>query len=115
MHLLNREYILKGIFLGLLLFGALQAGRQTDGAGAIVATVTLLTLAGLALALLVAAIQKLREGYRVGGRLPAFLLFLLLESPDLIYLGTVAGLVIGTFLVRSEGESRLWIATVVGG
>ena len=70
------EFILKGIYLGLLvvigLFGPswLELGQ-----------VALWTLGGLALCLVVAGFQKVREGYRIRGRLMGFLLFLILENP----------------------------------
>jgi tetratricopeptide (TPR) repeat protein len=58
------------------------------------------TLAGLALGLLIAAALKLREGVRVNGRVVAFTLFLLLESPTLTYVGLLAGAGTGVYLLR---------------
>lgn len=113
MHVLNREYLLKGVFLGLLLFGAVQAGSQAEPVGCVL-RLTLCTLAGLSLALLTAAVLKLREGYRARGKPAAFFLFLLLESPDLIYAGTILGMALGAFLVRPEGDNLFGLLTLCG-
>src|SRR5262249_1779528 len=79
---LQTEYILKGIYLGLLFYLALHVPDwQTLG------VVALCTFGGLALGLGAAAGHKLAQGYRVGGRVLSFLLFLLLESPGLVYAG----------------------------
>lgn len=114
MRALNSEYLLKGVFLGLLLFGSLQAGSQTESGWPVVAQVTLSTLAGLVLALVTAAVLKLREGYRVRGKIAAFILFLLLESPTIIYAGCLLGIAVGTFLVRPD-DDRLWVMLALGG
>jgi len=95
------EYVLKGIFLGLLLFVALKV---PDASG--VGRVLLCTLGGLAVALILAAWSKFREGYRVQGRLPAFLLFLLLESPTLVYAGILGGMLVGAYLAIAVRESK---------
>jgi tetratricopeptide (TPR) repeat protein len=105
MRWLQTEYLLKGIYLGLVLYAALQlaaipaadAARAWEG----LAWVNLLTLLGLALGLLIAGLAKLREGFRVRGRLLPFVFFLLLESPTLAYLGILAGAVAGMYQVRN--------------
>jgi tetratricopeptide (TPR) repeat protein len=97
---LQTEYVLKGIYLGLLLFVALHVrDGQTTGivAGCLAG--------GLVLALAVAAVQKLRQGYRIRGRLLPFLLLLLLESPGLVYAGILLGTAGAAFYVRSIGET----------
>jgi tetratricopeptide (TPR) repeat protein len=104
------EYMLKGVYLGLLLFVALQ-----DPSWTATFHVALFTFGGLALALVVAAGQKLREGYRVTGRLPAFVLFLLLENPGLIYAGLLLGLAIGALWIRAPGRENGLVAAVLGG
>ena len=92
------EYLLKGIFLGLLAFIALQeTGWSQTG------QVALLTVLGFAVSLAIAAWLKLREGYQVGGRVPGFLLFSLLESPRIVYAGVILGLAIGAFSIRKAG------------
>src|SRR5437868_14175285 len=111
MRWLHTEYILKGIYLGLLLFAAIQEPDWT-AAGQLL----LCTLGGLTLALGVAAFAKFREGFRVHGRLPAFLLFLLLESPTLVYAGILLGTAVGAFRLRSPDRvNDLILIWCVGG
>jgi tetratricopeptide (TPR) repeat protein len=115
MRWLNTEYILKGVYLGLVLFAALSlAAPGADPRQALV-RVNLCTLAGLVVALAVAAFLKLREGFRVKGRFLIFLLFLLLESPTLVYTGVLVGAAVGIFLVRQESLDYLLLPTVGGG
>ncbi len=103
------EYLLKGVFLGALLFVALQ---KLDGRGT--ALWAAVTLGGLALFLGIAARRKLNEGYRVTGRLPAFIVFLILESPILVYEGILVGVTIGALLVRKPGTGD-WLTTLFAG
>src|SRR5690349_8708966 len=93
----HAESILKGIFLGLLLFVAL---REPDWQG--LGLMALLTLIVLALFLCITAYGKLRGGYRVKGRFFAFVLFLILESPELDYAGILAGITAGALLLRKN-------------
>ena len=99
MRWLQPEYFLKGIYLGLLLFVAMQ---QPEGHAA--GLVPLCALAGLAFALAVAAVVKLREGFRPQGRPVGFLLFLLLESPLLVYLGILGGTAVGAYLLPKDPD-----------
>jgi tetratricopeptide (TPR) repeat protein len=104
----------------VLLFAAVQeAVPQDDGpepGWPALARVTLLMLVGLAVGLGVAAVRKLREGYKVNGRLPAFLVFLLLESSTFVYAGVVLGLIAGAYTLRhTEDDTRLWITTALSG
>jgi tetratricopeptide (TPR) repeat protein len=84
------EYILKGIYLGLLCYVVLQEPDWTE-----IGQVAVCTFGGLFLALGIAAIQKLREGHKVHGRVVPFILFLMLESPRLVYAGSLIGLAVG--------------------
>src|SRR5207249_2595274 len=106
------EYVLKGIYLGLLLFVALQ---EPDWGKT--GLVVLFTLGGLAVCLGIAAVPKLREGYKIKGRLLAFILFLLLESHGLVYAGILLGMVFGAVAIRDEASGRagLLVPAVVGG
>src|SRR6266851_348207 len=116
MRWLHTEYVLKGVYLGLVLFAALvQAAAPREDYWQTLLLVNLCTLAGLGLALAVAAVRKMREGYQVKGRLLIFLLFLLLESPTLVYTGILGGAFVGVFLVRQEGLDQLFLPTVAGG
>src|SRR5262249_38742748 len=95
------ESILKGLFLGVLLFAALQEavppaeGSEQLAGWPALGRVTLFMLGGLALGLGIAAVWKLREGYKINGRFAAFIVFLLLESPTLVYTGIIVGLIAG--------------------
>jgi tetratricopeptide (TPR) repeat protein len=115
MRWLQTEYILKGVYLGLVLFAALQAGTAAGSPWEALGKVNLAALAGLTLALVLAALAKLREGYRVRGRFLIFLLFLLLESPTLVYAGILGGTLAGVWLVRQPGAEDLFLPTLAGG
>src|SRR5262245_12272879 len=91
----HTEYILKGIFLGLWLFIALNVPDVR-----VLGYATACTFGGLLLSLLIAAAIKFARGYRVAGKPLAFLLFLLLESPYLLYTGVLVGTAGGALLVR---------------
>src|SRR5687768_5163797 len=86
------EYLLKGLYLGLLVMVALYSPTWTE-----LAVVGGCTFGGLGLALAAAAFQKAREGYRPRGRPLAFVLFLLLENPGMIYTGLILGLTLGAY------------------
>ena len=66
--------------------------------------------------IVIAGLLKLREGYRVRGRLLVFLLFLLLESPVLVYAGILGGLTLALYLAMSvPPETELFVAFLGGG
>jgi hypothetical protein len=102
------EFVLKGIFLGLLLFVGLTVGEQRSWLEwwKDTAQVGLCTLVGLALCLSVAAVRKLAQGYRIRGRFLVFLLFLVLENPVLVYSGVLLGTLAGACSLLTE--YRLW-------
>ncbi len=110
MRWLQTEYILKGIYLGLLLNVAFQ-----DPDWARIGWLALWTLGGLALALGIAAVRKMREGYHVRGRLLSFILFLLLENPILVYAGVILGLAGGAVWIQDPEESEWLFPACVGG
>src|SRR5262245_674753 len=105
-RLMQTEYLLKGVYLGLVLLAALALGTIPDDAEGLaregLLRVNLATLAGFALAMLVAAAMRFREALRARGRFVTFVLFLLLESPTLAYLGILAGTVCGLYLLRES-------------
>jgi tetratricopeptide (TPR) repeat protein len=117
MRWLQTEYLLKGAYLGLVLYAALELAHLPDAASAwrALAVVNLATLGGLLVALTVAALLKLREGYRVRGRLLVFVFFLLLESPTLVYAGILGGTALGIFLLPEPQLQRLLFSTIGGG
>lgn len=106
----HTEYILKGLYLGLLLFAALrtQSWQATF-------SVALVSFSGLIIALGVAAASKFGEGYRVGGRPMAFFLFLLLECPAHVYAGILLGTAAGIFLFLSAQDPAELLICVAGG
>ena len=112
MHWLRIEYLLKGIYLGLLFYVAMQAPDWV-ATGKVAAC----TFGGLVLLLGASAFRKQREGYRVQGRLPAFILYLLLESPALVYAGILLGMAAGAYFAVPLGpENDYWPLTIsVGG
>ena len=107
---LQSEYILKGIYLGLLLYVAMNQPPWPY-----VGMVALSTFCGLALALCITGVVKLRQGHRVRGRPLPFILFLLLESPTLTYVGVLAGTFVGTQLITLRYDDEWLIAKVTGG
>ena len=105
MRLLQPEYLIKGAYLGMVLFAALLVGSiapETSQVREALVYINLTTLASLASALFLAGLLRLREGFRVRGRLLPFVLFLLLESPTLAYVGILAGTVGGLYLTRDS-------------
>ncbi len=84
------EFLLKGVYLGLLVMIAWFVPKWDE-----LAIIAGFTLAGLALFLGWAAFLKIREGYRIQGRLLGFLIFLLLENTGMVYAGLLLGLSCG--------------------
>lgn len=105
-RLMQTEYLLKGVYLGLVLFAALHLatipqGDETAGlARQGLLYVNVATLVGFGVALVVAACLRFREALRARGRVFAFFFFLLLESPTLVYAGILVGTVVGLYLLR---------------
>jgi tetratricopeptide (TPR) repeat protein len=112
MRWLQTEYIWKGIYLGLLLYAAVH---EPDWQA--LALVNLCTLAGLVVCLGLAAVRNLTQGYRVGGRVLPFVLFLLLESPSLVFAGVVVGTAVGAAVFIPPAAESPWrdLVLFVGG
>jgi tetratricopeptide (TPR) repeat protein len=104
------EFLLKGIYLGLLLMVALHGPGWAE-----LAWVGTFTLGGLVLSLAAAAVQKVREGYRPRGRPFGFVLFLLLENPGMVYAGLIAGLALGAYNMFKDQATTLDVWAVGGG
>jgi tetratricopeptide (TPR) repeat protein len=123
MRFFQTEYLVKGIFLGLIFYaGMILAGLPTDTSwttGLVRFAATL--YGGLGLTLLLASLLKLRQGIRIGGRPIAFFLFLLLDSSVLVYVGLVAGAIGGLYGVGllvpedRQADLRALFLPVVGG
>jgi tetratricopeptide (TPR) repeat protein len=115
MNAVVREYIAKGVFLGLWAYLALtQPGW--DAFGRVVAW----TAGGLAAGLVAGAVFQVLRGYRPLANPAGFLLLVLLDSPFFIYLGLVGGLAIGLVInepteAASAPASWLGYMALVGG
>ncbi len=110
MRWLYTEYLLKGLYLGLLLDIAIQEPSWTG-----VVEVALCLAAGLAAAVGIAAFRKLTAGQNVRGRILPFLLFLLLDHPGLVYAGIVLGLAVGAHWIGRPEHEWLLVYLVAGG
>lgn len=112
-----REYLLKGIFLGLWSYLALVLPPQAPD-WARFAQILAITSTGLILGLVLGAIWQIRRGFKPAANPKAFPLIVLLESPYWIYGGLIAGLAVGlvaTVTVISEEPVTGWLAYFVGG
>jgi tetratricopeptide (TPR) repeat protein len=82
------EYILKGVFLGLLLFVSVQKNMDWAETG----RVALWLGGGFIIALVIAALLRFQDIKGLGRNPLGFLLFLILENPFLMYTGIILGL-----------------------
>lgn len=103
------EFILKGVYLGLLVLVAMQTPDWEQAA-----QVAAFALGGLVLGLGIIAYQKIREGFRIRGRLAGFVLFLILENPVLVYAGIITGLALGTYSILRQDDAMI-LVPVLGG
>lgn len=94
------EFLFKGIYLGLLLFIGLVL-QQPDWWREL-AQVAVCTFGVLALFLAAAGLRKLREGAEVKGRWGAFLLFVILENPGMVYAGVLLGMLLGAYTLLAN-------------
>jgi tetratricopeptide (TPR) repeat protein len=102
----RNEYILKGVFLGLWVFFALQVPPDRAGAWVDILWVVGWVCAGLAAGLLAGTVLQLSRGVRPWDNWLAFPLIVLLESPTFIYGGIVAGLAVG--VVSGMPDAAAW-------
>ncbi len=116
MNWFRAEYIFKGLFLGLMLYAALDQAAVPPGdkTWTNFAWINGAAAVGLAAALALAAGIKLRQGFRTRGKLHLFLLFLLLESPWLIYLGVFAGSIFGIYWIHSGSWDDPLLLPILG-
>ena len=103
------EYILKGIFLGLLAFAALQEPDWTK-----TGQLALYLLGGLGAGLLLSLVLWIVRGLRISGRVLSLIVFLILESPTLVYLGLIGGLFLGALAVRNPARHDSLLPICVG-
>lgn len=96
----RNEYVLKGLFLGLWAFFALQVPPDRTAAWKDILWVVGWTGTGLAVGLLIGTIRMATRGLKPWANWKAFPLLLLLESPAFIYAGIMIGLTAGIFSGR---------------
>ena len=112
---LRNEYILKGIFLGMWAFFALQVPDESSRAWTDIAWVVGWVCAGLATGLILATALQISRGLRPWQNWISFPLIVVLESPTFIYGGIMIGLVAGVLSGREFAQD--WagpIATAFG-
>lgn len=100
----RNEYILKGLFLGLWVFFALQVPANTADAWKDIGWVLGWVGTGLAVGLLFGVARLMRRGVKPWGNWKAFPLLVLLESSVFIYAGVMTGLVGGILSGREFAE-----------
>jgi uncharacterized protein YciW len=112
-----REYLLKGVFLGLWAYLALVLPPNAPDWPRF-GTILGFAVGGLALALVVGAAVQIRRGFKPSTNPKAFPLVVVLESPYWIYIGLILGLALGLVTqidVRSEEPVTGWLAYFVLG
>ena len=112
-----REYLLKGVFLGLWSYLALVLPPPSPEWSRF-ATILSFTFGGLVLGLILGAVWQIRRGFKPATNPKAFPLVVLLESPYWIYGGLIGGLAIGLVWqvdVRTEEPVTGWLAYFVAG
>ena len=100
----RNEYILKGVFLGLWTFVAIQVSGNTADARIDIGWVLGWLGAGLLLGVVLGTALQLKRGLRPTQNWAAFPLLVLLESPTFIYAGITLGLAGGVLSGREFAE-----------
>jgi tetratricopeptide (TPR) repeat protein len=108
----RNEYILKGVFLGLWVFVALQVAVDRDAVRVDLPWVLAWVAAGLAVGLVLGTALQIRRGLRPTQNWAAFPLLVLLESPTFVYGGIVLGLAAGVLSGREF--SQPWAGPIAG-
>ncbi|WP_439626612.1 tetratricopeptide repeat protein [Gemmata sp.] len=108
----RNEYILKGVFLGLWVFFALQVPGGPTDAWVDIAWVVGWVCAGLAVGLAAGTALQVSRGLRPWHNWVAFPLMVLLESPTFIYAGIVSGLLVGVLSGTAGAEP--WAGDLAG-
>jgi tetratricopeptide (TPR) repeat protein len=95
MKWLRAEYLLKGIFLGFLLFLAAQTPTSE-----MLVRVVLWSAAGLGVGVVFSLMLNLRDVTQLLRKPVAFIIFVLLENPRLVYAGVLFGLAGGVLSLQ---------------
>ncbi len=109
MNAVLREYVLKGLFLGLWSYLALVHPGWNS-----VWRVVGYLLAGFAVGYALGIVQQILRGYRPFRNPPGFLLLVLLDSPFCIYFGLIGGLTAGLFLERPPDVEAETFQAILG-
>jgi hypothetical protein len=110
MRWLQTDYLVKGVFLGLLVYAALVA-PSWQAAG----FVGLCLLIGLTAGVALAAVLRFGAGERPRGRPGAFLLLVILESPVPVTAGLLLGLLAGVLEMPGVATDNTLLAYTAGG
>ncbi|MDB5312030.1 MAG: hypothetical protein JWO38_6232, partial [Gemmataceae bacterium] len=102
----RNEYILKGVFLGLWTFVALQVAVDRDAVRIDLPWVLGWVGTGLLVGLTAGTVLQIRRGVRPWQNWKAFPLLVLLESPTFIYWGIVIGLAAG--VLSGQAFAQPW-------
>lgn len=108
----RNEYILKGVFLGLWTFVALQVAVDPTAVRTDLPWVLGWVAAGLIIGLICGTILQMKRGVMPWQNVKAFPLIVLLESPTFIYCGIVLGLTAGVLSGREFAEP--WSGRIAG-
>jgi len=100
----RNEYILKGLFLGLWTYVALQVAVDPDAVRFDLPWVLGWVGAGLAIGLVLGTLLQMKRGVMPWRNFKAFPIIVLLESPTFIYCGIVLGLGFGVVSGRAFAE-----------
>lgn len=106
------EYILKGLFLGLWVFFALQIPADGTAARVDIAWVVGWVAAGLLVGLLGGSVLQMTRGVRPWHNWLAFPLLVLLESPTFVYGGILGGLTLAVLSGAPGAEP--WAGPLAG-
>jgi tetratricopeptide (TPR) repeat protein len=126
MRWVQPEYAMKGLFLGLLLYTAMQIEIPPSAPEGVVRSVDEVTriawertgrialymLAGLGGAIVLGTVRQIRDLRRILQKPLASLVFLLLENPFLVYLGLIGGLAVGAAIEFDPGKGAPSLLTL---
>ena len=119
MRWVQSEYALKGLFLGLLLYAAVQI-QLPDAIGVTPAPwhtagqLAVYMLIGLGAAIAIGGLRQLIDLVGILKKPHAGVLFLLLENPLLIYAGLIGGLAVGVGILFDPEKANLFVLAIGG-
>jgi len=105
------EYLLKGLYLGLWVFLALQVPQDEANLWVKIAWTTSWLIVSFVIVFLLASIWQIIRGIRPWRNWLAFPIFVLLESPTFIYTGILMGVVVSVYSGNPAAEA--WVGPLV--